>query len=106
MRLPCAPNYLLFFFLFAQSTGNGLWAGSQSPDAQTWPWRAGEALSGAQLANQVHLRSRAAVARYYDGALVSDDELAPGPTRDICLRLQARPCSHPGQRHDMCWLSL
>lgn len=37
----------------------------------------------------MRLRARAAVARYYDGALVSDDELAPGPTRDICLRSQA-----------------
>lgn len=66
---------------------------SQSPDLQTCPPCAGEALSGAQLANQVRLRARAAVARYYDGALVSDDELAPGPTRDICLRSQARPTS-------------
>ncbi len=55
---------------------------------------AGEALSAAQLANQVRLRARAAIARYYDGALTSDDELAPGTTRDICLRTQAR--SPPG----------
>jgi len=57
-------------------------------------------LSAGQLANQVRLRAREAIARYYDGALVSDDELAPGPTRDICLRMQARvhgcPASQPG----------
>ena len=48
-------------------------------------------LSAAQLANQARLRARAAVSKYYDGALVSDDELHPLTTRNVCLRTQVRP---------------
>lgn len=40
---------------------------------------------GAQLANQAVLAARGAVARYYEGELRSDDELAPGATRDVRL---------------------
>lgn len=49
----------------------------------------GVGLSAAQLANQVRLRAREAVSKYYDGALVSDDELHPLTARNVCLRTQA-----------------
>ena len=62
-------------------------------------WRAGAGLSAAQVANQARLRAREAISRYYDGALACDDELAPGTTRNVCLRTQARalpcPCQLP-----------
>ncbi|KAK9841868.1 hypothetical protein WJX81_008187 [Elliptochloris bilobata] len=80
-----APNGTRFKFLGAREVAKGTVAAEAAlapPDA------VGEALSAVQLANQVRLRARAAVARYYDGALASDDELAPATTRDICLRCQ------------------
>ena len=49
----------------------------------------GAGLSAAQLANQVWLRARAEVSRYYDSVLRSDDELSPLETRNVCLRAQA-----------------
>ena len=36
------------------------------------------------------LRAREAVAKYYEGTLVSDDELMPVTTRNICLRAQVQ----------------
>ena len=45
-------------------------------------------MTAAQLSNQVRLRARQAIAQYYDGTLVSDDELHPLTTRNICLRAQ------------------
>ena len=51
---------------------------------------AGSGLSAAQVANQVGLRAREAVAKYYEGTLVSDDELMPVTTRNICLRAQVQ----------------
>ena len=68
-------------------------------------------LSAAQLANQARLRARAAVSKYYDGALVSDDELHPLTTRNVCLRTQVSPSlalsnrlhPHPPARaHNVC----
>ncbi len=56
--------------------------------------RAGSGLSAAQVANQVRLRAREAVAKYYEGTLVSDDELMPISTRNICLRAQVRSRSN------------
>lgn len=47
------------------------------------------ALSPAQLANQMQLRMREQVSRYYDSVLRSDDELNPAETRNVCLRVQA-----------------
>lgn len=52
-------------------------------------------MSAAQLANQVRLRARDMIAKYYEGNLVSDDELMPATTRNICLRMQARLISVP-----------
>ncbi len=51
---------------------------------------AGAGLSAAQVANQVRLRAREAVAKYYEGTLVSDDEVMPVATRNICLRAQVQ----------------
>lgn len=47
---------------------------------------ASASLSAGQLANQALLRVRQLVAEYYDGWLVSDDEMAPVNTRNVCLR--------------------
>jgi hypothetical protein len=47
-------------------------------------------VSAAQLSNQVRLRSREFIAKFYDGVLMSDDELTPVTTRNICLRAQVR----------------
>ena len=55
-------------------------------------------LSASQIANQVRLRARDIVARYYDAHLASDDELMLATTRSISLRTQVR------QKADM-WLS-
>lgn len=52
---------------------------------------AGAGLSAAQVANQVRLRAREAVSKYYEGTLVSDDEVMPVTTRNICLRAQVYP---------------
>jgi DNA polymerase alpha subunit A len=43
-------------------------------------------LSPAQIANQVQLRLRDAVGKYYENQLRSDDDMMPCPTRNICLR--------------------
>ena len=58
-------------------------------------------LSAAQLANQARLRARAAVSKYYDGALVSDDELHPLTTRNVCLRTQVRPALITDELHPL-----
>ena len=55
--------------------------------------KAGVGLSAAQLANQARLRCREAIMKFYDGSLVSDDELHPVTTRNICLRTQVRLAS-------------
>lgn len=51
------------------------------------------------LSRQVVLRAREAVARYYDGSLVADDETAdvPGGCRSAVLRPsgEANRCAHP-----------
>ena len=68
--------------------------------------QAGVGLSAAQLANQARLRCREAVAKFYDGSLVSDDELHPITTRNICLRTQVRrtsqDCPSPNVRDTLC----
>ena len=43
-------------------------------------------LTPAQVANQVTLAARKAVAAYYQGRLKSDDDVLPCDTRNICLR--------------------
>ncbi len=53
---------------------------------------AGLRLSPAQLDNQLTLAMRGDIARYYDGTLVSDDELHPLSTRNVCLRTGVRLC--------------
>lgn len=55
------------------------------------------ALTPAQVANQVQLRMREAVARYYEGRLRSDDDMLPCPTRNVALRAaaEARPGAAP-----------
>ncbi len=49
----------------------------------------------------MRLRAREAVAKYYEGSLVSDDELMPVNTRNVCLRAQVRPhfCQYRAIRH-------
>ena len=51
-------------------------------------------LTPAQVSNQVRLRARASIKKYYDGWLVSDDEMLPCRTRNVCLR--DLPDSMPG----------
>ena len=51
-------------------------------------------LTPAQVSNQVRLRARATIKKYYDGWLVSDDEMLPCRTRNVCLR--DLPDSMPG----------
>lgn len=51
-------------------------------------------LSPAQLANQVQLKLRDAVGKYYEGRMRSDDDMLPCPTRNICLR--EGPDGRPG----------
>ncbi len=51
-------------------------------------------LTPAQVSNQVRLRARANIKKYYDGWLVSDDEMLPCRTRNVCLR--DLPDSMPG----------
>jgi len=46
-------------------------------------------LSPAQVANQVQLRLRDAVGKYYENQLRSDDDMMPCPTRNLCLRESA-----------------
>jgi DNA polymerase alpha subunit A len=56
-------------------------------DSALLPPEGGDSLlAPAQVANQVALRGREAVARYYEGRLRSDDETMPCETRDVCLR--------------------
>ena len=43
-------------------------------------------IAPAKIANQVQLRMRDAVSRYYEGKMRSDDDMMPCPTRNICLR--------------------
>lgn len=67
---------------------------------------AGAGLSAAQVANQVRLRAREAVVKYYEGTLVSDDEVMPVTTRNICLRAQVHPNTSSERRHPIeafCW---
>jgi DNA polymerase alpha subunit A len=52
-------------------------------------------LTPAQLSNQVQLRLREAVGRYYEGRLRSDDDVMPCPTRNVCLR-EAGDGGRPG----------
>ena len=47
---------------------------------------AAQSLSPGQVANQVQLQLRAAIGKYYEGRLKSDDDMMPCPTRNICLR--------------------
>ena len=46
----------------------------------------GHVLTPARIANQVQLKMRQAISRYYEGKMRSDDEMMPCPTRNICLR--------------------
>lgn len=43
-------------------------------------------LTPAQIANQTRLRSRSTIKKYYQGWMVSDDEMNPCRTRNVCLR--------------------
>lgn len=43
-------------------------------------------LSPVQVANQIRLKARQSIKKYYQGWMVSDDEITPCRTRNICLR--------------------
>ena len=51
-------------------------------------------LTPAQVSNQARLRARESIKTYYQGWLVSDDEMMPCQTRNVCLR--DLPDSMPG----------
>lgn len=48
-----------------------------------------EPLTPAQVANQVVLRMRETISKYYEGRLRSDDETMPCRTRNVCLRVDS-----------------
>lgn len=54
-------------------------------------------LTPAQVANQVQLRMRNMISRYYQGRLRSDDEAIPCDTRNVCLNIHndVRPGTAP-----------
>jgi len=54
----------------------------------------GMPLTPAQVSNQARLRARESIKAYYQGWLVSDDEMMPCRTRNVCLR--DLPDSMPG----------
>lgn len=50
------------------------------------PPRESAPLTPVQVANQLRMKARESIKKYYEGWLISDDEMVPCQTRNICLR--------------------